>query len=76
MKLRPLVGRFWIKRSLTTELTADFVVSISGASLETVTVASTPPISSTSLTVESPPTVTATLVTFAGENPDISADTA
>src|SRR5207244_3185066 len=30
MKLRPLTGRFWMAFSLTTELTSDLVVSITG----------------------------------------------
>jgi len=70
-----LVGRLWIIFSLTTDLTSDLVASMRGASLETVTFASTPPISRTSLTVASPPTVTVTPEIFAGENPDSSADT-
>ena len=37
MKLRPLAGRFWIARSLTTEVTAVRLVSISGAAAVTVT---------------------------------------
>ena len=74
-KLRPLVGRAWIILSLTTELTWVFVVSIKGASLETLTLACTPAGSSTSLTVASPPTDTVTFVTFAAEKPDNSPDT-
>src|SRR6266545_2465135 len=70
MKLRPLAGRFAIMRSLTTELTADFDVSISGASLETVTAAWTPAGSRTSRTLASLP-----FATRAAENPARSAPT-
>src|SRR5262245_32736706 len=41
-KLRPLVGRALISFSSTTEVTSDLVVSIRGASLDTVTAACTP----------------------------------
>ena len=64
-----------MERSLTTELTSVFVVSINGASPETVTAALTLASSRVSLTVASLPTFTTTLATLAGPKLGSSADT-
>src|SRR5262249_37912896 len=75
MKLRPFVGRFWMARSLTVELTSDLVVSTKGASPETVTEAEAAG-SRTNFKVASAPTDTVTLTIFLGAKPARSAATA